>query len=290
MQHARTMLRELGNTVEYGRIIWEHLSTQTYDRHTAITLFQVLRVAEATISSIAKSLLFRQSLSQISLSPLTEIIKFYAAPEPRLHLSNSSVQQQIIDFKINPGISRPYYWNNYFAPIFLLLKMSTSDHDDDSMQQDDGDSSDRESSVVSHSKQPSKQRRQVYSVADTSVERISELIAIQLENDRSQAEVEQPQGDPAGFISASDTIQPPSTQENLPLWTYRLSLYRRRNAASTSMTMLDLFKSFATELFHKDKQASILLVSSRHTKFSSITSVKEIPKVDLGRMRLYFSP
>lgn len=54
--------------------------------------------------------------------------------------------------------------------------------------------------------------------------------------------------------------------------------------------MLDLFKSFATELFHKDKQASILPVSSRHSKFSSINSVKEIPKIDLGRMRLYFAP
>ena len=93
-----------------------------------------------------------------------------------------------------------------------------------------------------------------------------------------------------GFISASDTIQPPSTQENLPLWTYCLSLYRHRNAATTSATTLDLFKSFATELFHKDKQASLLPVSARHTKFSSITSVKEIPKIDIGRMRLYFSP
>lgn len=157
-------------------------------------------------------------------------------------------------------------------------------------QDDDDDSTGNTPSVSSHSKQPSKQQKKSYSVADTSVKKISELIAVQLLNDRRFQPDDSENTAKGGFISASDTIQPPSPQESQQLWKYRLSLFRRRNAASSSTNMLDLFKSFATELFRKDKQASILPVSSRHSKFSSITTVKELPKIDLGRMRLYFAP
>ena len=118
VQHARTMLQELGHTVEYGSIIWDYLRTQPYDFPTATKLFTILQIAEATISSIANSLTIRQRLSQISLYFFSDIINFYAAPIPRLNLSETSVQQQILDFKINPEISRPYYWNNFLHLSF----------------------------------------------------------------------------------------------------------------------------------------------------------------------------
>ena len=119
-------------------------------------------------------------------------------------------------------------------------------------------------------------------VSDIGVDSINEIIAAQLVQDREEHQ------DPTivrqGFISPSDTIQAPNTQERTPLWKYRLTLYRRRNAFAHSTTMLDLFKSFALNLLHKDKQASLLPMAAEHATFTHITSIKQVHAMEASRM------
>mmetsp|Transcript_22851 Transcript_22851/g.32746 ORF Transcript_22851/g.32746 Transcript_22851/m.32746 type:complete len:344 (+) Transcript_22851:537-1568(+) len=93
-----------------------------------------------------------------------------------------------------------------------------------------------------------------------------------------------------GFISPSDTIQAPQTQENQTLHKYRITLYRRRGASPHTSSMLELFKSFAYALFYVDKNAVILPLDPAYSSFTHITSVKQVQAMDLSRMKIYFSP
>ena len=131
LQKARRMLQELSSTIKYGTIIWDHLQTATYDQQMASRLFKILSIAERTIFSIANSIAIRQRLNSYSiLHPLTPLIAFYSAPIPTHSKSSLSVCQQVLDYRINPTNLRPFYWNNYFAPLFQHSNMSAGQDSD----------------------------------------------------------------------------------------------------------------------------------------------------------------
>mmetsp|Transcript_15432 Transcript_15432/g.21999 ORF Transcript_15432/g.21999 Transcript_15432/m.21999 type:complete len:741 (-) Transcript_15432:85-2307(-) len=281
------MLHELKTTIEYGCIIWGHLRTATYDYSKTTTLFTLLSLAENNIISIANSLAIRHRLNSLpSIShPLSQLIDFYSAPSASCRISRNSVQQQIIEYQKKPDIVKPFYWNNYFAPIFCSINMS----DINETMKDIHEEETHLLSSARSSNSTSKARRDVFTVDDTGIQKISELVAAQLYQDREkQQEAAGDELNDMGFISASDTLHVPTTQESNTLWKYRLTLYRRRNAFPHMTAMLDLFKSFAYELFHKDKHASILPVATEHSTFTHITSVKQIQAMDLSRMKIYF--
>ena len=287
VQPPRNMLHELKTTIEYGSIIWRHLRTASYDYSKTTTLFNLLSIAENNIISITNCILIRHRLNSITSTshPLSQLLDFYSAPTVSCNISRNSVQQQLITYQQNPDIAKPFHWNNYFAPLFCLRNMS----DINEPMSDPQEEENRSTSSANSSYSTSKARRDVYHVDDTGIQTISELVAAQLAQDReNQKGAADDEPNNMGFISASDTIHVPTTQENNILWKYRLTLYRRRNASPHTNTMLDLFKSFAYELFHKDKHASLLPVATEHSTFTQIASVKQIHATDLSRMKIYF--
>jgi hypothetical protein len=149
------------------------------------------------------------------------------------------------------------------------------------LQESDSQSQDGSSTCSPRNRRPN------LNVSDIGVDMINEIIAAQLVQDCEQQD---PTLVRQGFISPSDTIQAPNTQERTPLWKYRLTLYRRRNASAHSTTMLELFKSFALNLLYKDKQASILPMATEHATFTHITSVKQVHAMEASRMKIYFAP
>lgn len=137
----------------------------------------------------------------------------------------------------------------------------------------------------------SKARVERYNVNDTGLKKISDLVAAQLRQDAAnQAEMEGTDTPRTGFISPSDTMQAPQTQENQVLYKYRITLYPSLGASPHTVSMLELFKSFAYELMHIDKHAVILPLDPEHASFTHITSVKQIQAMDSSRMKIYFSP
>ena len=288
--HVRKMLRELSTTVEYGCIIWDHLRTTTYDGTRTKKLFSLLSIVESTIISIANSIAIRNCLNSSkpktdTPNAVTDLIQYYSAPIPKCSTSAKSITQQVIDYQRNPTIFKPFYWNNFFAPLFFSSNMTDVPNDMEYTEtSDDQSRSSSERSVAS----TSKARRAEYNVDDTGIKKISELVAAQLHQDRERMREAEGVDANVGFISASDTLHVPTTQETNILWKYRLSLYRRRNAFPHSNTMLDLFKSFAYELLQRDKNASLLPLASEHSTFTHITSVKQIQVMDLSRMKIYF--
>lgn len=56
------------------------------------------------------------------------------------------------------------------------------------------------------------------------------------------------------------------------------------------MSTLDLCKSFALDLFYRDKQASLLPISAAHAAFTPLTSVKQVHTLDPSRMKIFFTP
>ena len=146
--------------------------------------------------------------------------------------------------------------------------------------------SSNDQSITSTSK-TSKTRQAAYNVDDTGMQKISKLVAAQLNQDRErQREVEGSDIPNVGFISASDIIHVPTTQENNILWKYCLTLYHRRNASPHPASMLDLFKSFLYDLLHQDNHASILPLVPEHSSFTNITSAKPIQAMDLSQMKI----
>ena len=163
------------------------------------------------------------------------------------------------------------------------------DTDNDAMQDEEEEVSSTSNSDGSRSS-TTKARHENYAVDDTGIKKLSELVAAQLQQDREQQrEMEGVDGPRVGFISASNTMHIPTTQEDNALWKYRMQLIRRRNASAHTIPTLELFKSFAYELLHKDKQASILPVAREHFSFTHITSVKQVQAMDHSRMKIYFS-
>jgi len=288
VQPPRNMLQELRTTLEYGSTIWNHLRTATYDHNRTKTFFNLLSIAENNIISIANSLVLRYRINAVTRTPhpLLRLIDFYSAPLVSGRNYKNSIQQQILEYQRNPDIEKPFYWNNFFAPLFFSSTMSDTNNE---FMNDIHEDETQTTSSAHSNYSTSKVRRATYNVDDTGIQKISELVAAQLNQDRAlQQEEEDEEQQNVGFISASDTIHVPNTQENNTLWKYRLTLYRRRNAFPHTTAMLDLFKSFAYELFHKDKNASILPVATEHASFTHITSVKQIQIMDLSRMKIYF--
>ena len=133
-----------------------------------------------------------------------------------------------------------------------------------------------QATAVSTSK-TSSDRSKMLSVADTSIAKISRIVEEQLAIDReTQVAAGSSTHNHRGFISPSDTIHAPTTQENSSVYRYRITLFQRRNASTHPTFMLDLFKSFALELLYKDKQAAILPIAQEHASFTSVTSVRQV--------------
>jgi len=158
-----------------------------------------------------------------------------------------------VEFDIKSIPPKPFFWNNYFAPLFQFITMSNAEamEDDHVPSEVEGhDDSSRESSDTSSSKR-SGNRKITMHVADLGIAKISKIIEEQLGQDQeNQRNVEDTSKPCHGFITPSETIQAPTTQETRPLWKYRLTLIRRRNASAHTTPMLDLFKSFVMELFY----------------------------------------
>ena len=283
------MLRELNTTIAYGSAIWNHLRTSQYDYSKTTKLLSLLSIAENTILSITNSIIIRNRINSIHITthPFSNLIEFYSAPIPSYRVSSTSVKHQILEYQKNPDIFKPYYWNNFFAPLFCLGSMTDTDTEDMQDEVEEASISSSRRSVTS----TSKTRSESFTVNDTGIKKLSELVVAQLNYDKDrQREAEGVDIPKIGFISASDTAHAPMTQEDNILWKYRLTLYRRRNASAHTLSMLDLFKSFSYELFYKDKQATILPLASEHSTFTHITSPKQVQAMDLSRMKIYFRP
>lgn len=289
VQAPRNMLHELRTTIEYGSTIWEYLRTATYDKNIASILSDVLSVAESNIIAISKSLIIRQRLTNnVRVHPLSSLVEFYSAPVPHCKVASPSLRQQIQAIKVRESTPRPFFWNNYFAPLLKFITMSDEDFSNNSATMNaDEISTTSQETVVSTSK-TSRDRRLQFTVTDSSIAKISKLVEDQLAKDRENQETGPSTN--RGFISPNDTIHAPSTQESRSVYKYRITLFRRRNASAHTTSMLDLFKSFAAELLYRDKQAALLPIATEHASFTAVTSARQVQSIDASRMKIYFSP
>ncbi len=70
---------------------------------------------------------------------------------------------------------------------------------------------------------------------------------------------------------------------------YRLNLIRHKNATSTDLTTLQLFKTFLTNAKKTDKSLVVLPVDSTKQHLTPLTSQKQIENLSPNQLRLYFS-
>lgn len=177
VQTPRSMLQELRTTIEYGNTIWEYLCTATYNRTIACTLSELLSIAESNIITIAKSIIIHQQLTnKVQSHSLSPLFDFYSSPVPKYKAASPSLRQQIQDIRVRDSTPKPFYWNNYFAPLFQFFIMS-----DDQLSATSTDMNGDEVStgtcetVVSTSKS-SRVRGTTHTVADLSVAKISKIV------------------------------------------------------------------------------------------------------------------
>jgi hypothetical protein len=102
----------------------------------------------------------------------------------------------------------------------------------------------------------------------------------EMEDDDEQHQLSQGNHSPTTTIAAPDR----ST------FRYRLNLFRHKNATSTDLTTLQLFKTFLTNAKKTDKSLVVLPVDSTKQHLTPLTSQKQIDNLSPNQLRLYFSP
>ncbi len=257
----------LHKAISYGEAVWQH--TQHQQQHNITPLLNLSYIIEDHLQNLIEIVSTNATQNNTIDSSISSLITFYSSPEfiPRKHhLHNSPIAELVIPKSTNPSFAS---FNNYFSPLASIETEHRPTPIPLTM-----------SELSSHTSTPP-QASKSYFVEDLAVSEVSDIVRLQMDQDRQQIEA-----------TATAPTQTTHTQirEVQASQRLRINLIRHRFARSSDMTTLKLFKSFIATLRSSDKDLAILPYDSKKRQYTSIVSNKQLEKLNDLELKLYFQP
>jgi len=276
-------LNQLELALGYGVSTWEKnkLSSPS-DRQQLLALTFLL---DAHIESLFELCMLNGALQTISCSIIERLYGFYSSSAHSINTNKRGLSLNKATPNLDPT-SEAQISSNYYTilteslpedePEFYIAENSMNIEIDP--PEDDRKSSPRSSRPVVAAKFPE----------DLGIAAVTSLMTRQ----RQPSEIDEDLRDQQGETIVVDQVPPIATtivSQELPSLRYRLNLIRHKNATTTDLSTLQLFKTFAMASKKADKTFVLLPIDSKKQSLPPLTSVKQIDSMTSNNLRLYFS-
>jgi ribosomal protein S16 len=228
-------------------------------------------IEEGIQSTLFTGELLDLSTASNTTTELEPILNFYQSPE--LHKNQIKFTKESLSHQLHAGTTLSSKVSSLSSNPFILLKP------DDIMDMSTKDPKASSSVLRPNASIMVTPTPKSYSINDTSVTTLSNLILEQLNQDKENSQIPTEPNTP-------QTESFPEVHSELRQ-RYRFNIIRHRGSVSNTNT-LHLFKSFATALRSSDPSLLILPYSASKQHYTPLATLKQIQTMESNQMHQYF--
>jgi hypothetical protein len=259
-----------------GEKLWSYiLWAVEHPKGSRLSISDLLGLAylieEGVQSTLFTGELLDLSTASNTTTELEPILNFYQSPE--LHKNQIKFTKESLSHQLHAGTTLSSKVSSLSSNPFILLKP------DDIMDMSTKDPKASSSVLRPNASIMVTPTPKSYSINDTSVTTLSNLILEQLNQDKENSQIPTEPNTP-------QTESFPEVHSELRQ-RYRFNIIRHRGSVSNTNT-LHLFKSFATALRSSDPSLLILPYSASKQHYTPLATLKQIQTTESNQMHQYF--
>jgi len=275
-------LDRLKHALGSGVAVWEKISHT--EKENLPSLISLIFIIEAHIESLTELCMLKGISDHIQCDILNRLLNFYQQTKYPTSPSKRGLSlQQVIQNSASSSGSHPS--TNYYESLSQLVPDDNDSFYPSTIMTVASSSQDGKPVATPTLSVKAKNVSAVFSedlgisAVSTFMNRNQQEYSSEMEDDDEQHQLSQENH------SSTTTIVAPDRST----FRYRLNLIRHKNATSTDLTTLQLFKTFLTNAKKTDKSLVVLPVDSTKQHLTPLTSQKQIENLSPNQLRLYFS-